>query len=79
MLDTTSSTEKKEILPLRKEKKNYVMLFMSLIAIVQNLVISHNFCFQFSQCLIHLSSKIKRARQKDILILTAELKQNFPT
>lgn len=77
MLDTTSSTEKIEILPLRKEKN--IMLFMSLIAIVQNLVISHNFCFQFSQCLIHLSSKIKRARHKDILILTAELKQNFPT
>lgn len=43
MLDITSSTEKIEILPLRKEKN--IMLFMSLIAIVQNLVISHNFWF----------------------------------
>lgn len=75
MLDITSSTEKIEILPLRKEKN--IMLFMSLIAIVQNLMISHN--FWFSIFTIHLSSKIKRARHKDILILTAELKLNFPT
>lgn len=45
MLDITSSTEKIEILPLRKEKN--IMLIMSLIAIVQNLVISHNFWFSF--------------------------------
>lgn len=73
MLDITSSTEKIEILPLRKEKN--IMLFMSLIAIVQNLVISHN--FWFSIFTIHLSSKIKRARHKDILILTA-VKTKFP-
>lgn len=74
MLDITSSTEKIEILPLRKEKN--IMLFMSLIAIVQNLMISHN--FWFSIFTIHFIFQNKEGKTQGYPDFNRRVKTKFP-